>query len=120
MPASRIALASLVALLSVAPLAFAAEGAIGSTLPGSAPNTGAVPVTPNLPDAGGNGLFGNLDLTSGLIIGVGVTVAIVAASLFFLGGAKFVNSANVLENDARRTIFEYIQQHPGVHLRAAA
>jgi len=26
----------------------------------------------------------------------------------------------VLENDARKQIFEYIQAHPGVHLRAAA
>jgi len=70
-----------------------------------------------------DGLFdglGGIDLTTGLVLGVGLAIAAIAASLFFLGGAKFVNSANVLENESRRQIFEYIQAHPGVHLRAAA
>ena len=61
-----------------------------------------------------------LDLSSP--IGVGVSVAAIGALIglgWFLG-AKFVNSGNVLENDARRQIFQYIQGHPGVHLRAAA
>lgn len=73
---------------------------------------------PSMGDPGG--FFGDLDLGSGLVIGAGLAVIAVFASLFFLGGAKFVNAENVLENDARRSIFEYIQHHPGVHLRAAA
>lgn len=71
-------------------------------------------------DTGTDNLWGDLDLTTGVVIGAGVAVIGLAAALFFLGGAKFVNSGNVLENGARRQIFEYIQEHPGVHLRAAA
>lgn len=68
-------------------------------------------------------LFGGpagLDLTSP--IGIGAS-AIALGALVALGwflGAKFVNSENVLENEARKQIFTYIQGHPGVHLRAAA
>jgi predicted transcriptional regulator len=63
---------------------------------------------------------GGLDLTSPIGIGAG---ALALGSLIALGwflGAKFVNSGNVLENEARKQIFEHFQQHPGVHLRAAA
>ena len=86
---------------------------------GSAPSadTGAAPSF----DSGlGDSLFEGIDPLTGFAVGAGLTLAIVAATLLFLGGAKFVNSGNVLENDARRQIFEYIQAHPGVHLRAAA
>lgn len=73
------------------------------------------------PNVGGtDNLIGNLELTDILVIGAGFGVVAAAAWLFFVGGAKFVNSGNVLENEARRQIFEYIQTHPGIHLRAAA
>jgi predicted transcriptional regulator len=87
-----------------------ASPSTGVSAPVSAP-VGGSPVTD---------LFGKLDLTSGVVIGLGIVLAIGAATLLFLGGAKFVNSENVLENEARRQIFEYVQAHPGVHLRAAA
>ena len=70
---------------------------------------------------GGDGaLWGDLDLGTGIAIGLGVALIGAALAFFFFGGAKFVNAENVLENGARRQIFEYIQGHPGVHLRAAA
>ena len=67
-----------------------------------------------------DGVGFGLDLTTGLVLGVGLALAGILATLFFMGGARFVNAENVLENDARKQIFEYIQAHPGVHLRAAA
>jgi predicted transcriptional regulator len=63
---------------------------------------------------------GGFDLGSPLGIGIGAAIAGAIVALLTMLGAKFVNSGNVLENDARRHIFEYIQAHPGVHLRAAA
>ena len=67
-----------------------------------------------------DGIGFEMDLTTGLVLGIGLSLAAVLASLFFMGGARFVNAENVLENEARKQIFEYIQAHPGVHLRAAA
>ena len=63
---------------------------------------------------------GGLDLTSPIGIGVGAVALGALIGLGWFLGAKFVNQDNVLENDARRSIFEHIQAHPGVHLRAAA
>ncbi|HVL49017.1 MAG TPA: winged helix-turn-helix transcriptional regulator [Candidatus Thermoplasmatota archaeon] len=62
----------------------------------------------------------DLGFGGGIAIGIAVSVAALAVGLLFAGGAKFVTGANVLENEARRTIFEYIQSHPGTHLRATA
>ncbi|HEV8360348.1 MAG TPA: winged helix-turn-helix transcriptional regulator [Candidatus Thermoplasmatota archaeon] len=61
------------------------------------------------------------DLGLGVAIGVGVSIASLAA-LALAGrlGTRFVNSENVLENDARRAIFEYIKTNPGCHLRETA
>lgn len=67
----------------------------------------------------GGGDWG-LDLTSPIGVGAGVVAVGALIGLGWFLGAKFVNSSNVLENGARRQIFEYIQSHPGVHLRAAA
>jgi predicted transcriptional regulator len=100
-------------LVSVAPVALADVAG----LPGTQQPTAPVQA-PSVPSSGG--LFPEIDLNTGFVIGAGVTLAIAVATLFFLGGAKFVNSGNVLENDARRQIFEHIQAHPGIHLRAAA
>jgi predicted transcriptional regulator len=114
----RLVLPFLMTLLLLPGMALAELG-----LPPLSSTPPAEQSAPAAPPVGGSpldNLFGNLSLTGGLVLGVGLALVAVAASLFFLGGAKFVNSGNVLENDARRSIFEYIQQHPGVHLRAAA
>jgi len=66
---------------------------------------------------GGSGGF---DLTSPMGLGVSAVALGALVALGWFLGAKFVNSSNVLENGARKSIFEYIQQHPGVHLRATA
>ncbi len=105
------------AWLVVAILSITLAPAALAQLPGAQPSASPV-AAPSVPSSGG--LFPNVDLSTGVVIGAGVTLAIAAATLFFLGGAKFVNSGNVLENDARRQIFEHIQAHPGIHLRAAA
>lgn len=72
----------------------------------------------------GTSPFGDLvgDLTLGDPIVVGVVIAVVAlvVGLLFLGGTKFITPDNVLENDSRRQIFEFIQENPGTHLRATA
>jgi predicted transcriptional regulator len=56
----------------------------------------------------------------GLGIAVGVGVSLVGLGLASLLGTRFVNAGNVLENDARRAIFEYIKTNPGCHLRETA
>ena len=66
------------------------------------------------------GGWGDLDLPPLAVGGLASALVISLAALGYYLGAKFVNSGNVLENEARRHIFEYIQAHPGVHLRAAA
>jgi predicted transcriptional regulator len=106
--------------LSLLLLAIVTGTGLAAAQTGSAPSadTGAAP---SLDTGLGDSLFSGIDPLTGVAIGAGVMLALAGlATLFFLGGAKFVNSGNVLENDARRSIFEYIQQHPGVHLRAAA
>jgi predicted transcriptional regulator len=82
----------------------------------STPSPPSAPVSVPTP----SDVLGPLDLTQVVALGAGLTLVGLAAYFFFVGGAKFVHSGNVLENEARRTIFEYVQQHPGVHLRAAA
>ncbi len=92
--------------------------ALFALLPATVAAQGGLPSAPSVGDPGG--FLTDMDLGTGLMIGAGLALAAVVASLFFVGGAKFVNAENILENDARRSIFEYISVHPGVHLRAAA
>lgn len=63
---------------------------------------------------------GGFDLTSPMGVGAGALALGALIGLGWFLGAKFVNASNVLENGARKQIFEHIQAHPGVHLRAAA
>ncbi len=59
--------------------------------------------------------------STGILVGIGATALLgVLAGILFTGGTKFVNAENVLENDARRNIFEHILENPGCHLRATA
>lgn len=108
----RWSIALLCALSLIPGMALAELG-----LPTAPSTTGGVE-SPNV--GGADNLIGNLDLGDVLVLGAGFGLVAAAAWLFFVGGAKFVNSGNVLENEARRQIFEHIQNHPGVHLRAAA
>jgi predicted transcriptional regulator len=78
------------------------------------PPPGAGPVPP--PDLGGS-----LGLSSSVIvISISVGAGLVGLAAWSLLGTRFVNSENVLENDARRAIFEYIKANPGCHLRETA
>lgn len=56
--------------------------------------------------------------------GIGVLVGAagigIAAWFAFRGGAKFVTRENVLENETRSDLYEFIQDKPGTHLRAIA
>jgi predicted transcriptional regulator len=67
-------------------------------------------------------LIGGESLDLGGAIGIGIGAALVGGLVAILAmlGARFVNAGNVLENGARKQIFEYVQAHPGIHLRAAA
>ncbi len=74
---------------------------------------------------GGSGLglgdfVADLSLTEGLVLAAVVTTVAIVVSLFFLGGTKFITPENVLENDSRRAIYEFVQENPGTHLRATA
>ena len=106
----------LILVISGSALAIGAADPLASSSGAPAAPTVAAPDV----GAGAGGLFGGLGSPGAIVIGAGVALAIAAASLFFLGGAKFVNSENVLENAARKQIFEHVQAHPGIHLRAAA
>jgi predicted transcriptional regulator len=58
--------------------------------------------------------------------GVGITITIVVAAIFtviaFLtfGGIKYVTPENVLKTEVRKTLYEYIDNYPGSHLREIA
>jgi predicted transcriptional regulator len=102
------------------PLPAGGGPAAGGDNPGPSPAAVQNPVTPPQSLE-----LGPLELTPdlglGVAIGVGVSLAGIAA--FALAGSlgtRFVNSENVLENDARRAIFEYIKTNPGCHLRETA
>ncbi|HWG92151.1 MAG TPA: winged helix-turn-helix transcriptional regulator [Candidatus Thermoplasmatota archaeon] len=89
-------------------------GKTGDNLNGKAPDLGS--------DLGFGDLVLDPDFQLGLLAGVvgvaGITLAALAASSIL--GTKFVNSENVLDNPARRSIFDYIKENPGAHLRATA
>lgn len=85
-----------------------------------------------LPSTGGGGgsddggLVGAdpVELVSEPSFAVGVAVGAAALGLAgwfaFRGGAKFVTRENVLENDTRYDLYEFLRQNPGMHLRAIA
>jgi predicted transcriptional regulator len=88
------------------------------------PNNGGTNGNPTPPvvntpiDLKFNTPFGNLNVGGAILLGGGVL------AMGWLGfsvlGTKFVTSQNVLENDARRDLFEFIKTNPGTHLRATA
>jgi len=63
--------------------------------------------------------------TPSVAIGIGIVVIIVISAIlvtFFalLGGIKYVTPENVLDKEIRRTIYSYIDEYPGSHLREIA
>lgn len=107
-----------VLVLATTVLGFAALGAAQAD-PGDA----------GVPDfgSGGDGGFPTMDpadVVSEPEFGIGVAVGAVglglAAWLAFRGGAKFVTRENVLENETRSDLYEFLQEKPGTHLRAIA
>lgn len=60
------------------------------------------------------------DPTFGVGVAVGATALGVGAWLAFRGGAKFVTRENVLENETRADLYEFLQDKPGTHLRGIA
>ncbi|MCA1814193.1 MAG: winged helix-turn-helix transcriptional regulator [Halobacteriales archaeon] len=86
-----------------------------------APSNPGVPPPANSPIAppslGGGALSFGSDV---MWISVSIGVGLAGFAAWSLLGTRFVNSENVLENDARRAIFEYIKTNPGCHLRETA
>lgn len=122
-----LTLLALAALL--VPAAFAADvpatpdvglPGSGSQAPAPPPETGVSPIEdPAGTDLGG--ALGDLGFGGAFALGAFSAVALgLLVTAAIMGGTKFVTSENVLDNEARRTIFTYIKEHPGVHLRAAA
>lgn len=60
------------------------------------------------------------DPNFGIGLAVGAAGAGLAAWLAFRGGAKFVTRENVLENETRADLYEFLEEHPGTHLRGIA
>lgn len=53
-------------------------------------------------------------------VAVGAAALGVGAWLAFRGGAKFVTRENVLENETRASLYEFLEDKPGTHLRGIA
>ncbi len=53
-------------------------------------------------------------------LAVGAAALGVAGWLAFRGGAKFVTRENVLENETRASLYEFLEEKPGTHLRGIA
>jgi len=66
-----------------------------------------------------------IEFTPSFVIGVGVVAVMIVAAIiitFFAlwGGIKYVTPENVLDKEIRRTIYSYIDEYPGSHLREIA
>ncbi|HHH79362.1 MAG: winged helix-turn-helix transcriptional regulator [Thermoplasmata archaeon] len=61
------------------------------------------------------------DMTMGMTIAI-ITAAVAAIVTFFAlhGGIKYVTPENVLDKEIRRTLYSYIDEYPGSHLREIA
>ncbi len=74
--------------------------------------------------AGGLPSADPVDVVTQPEFGIGVVVGAaglgLAAWLAFRGGAKFVTKENVLENETRSDLYDFLRDKPGTHLRAIA
>ncbi|HLE97976.1 MAG TPA: winged helix-turn-helix transcriptional regulator [Candidatus Thermoplasmatota archaeon] len=85
------------------------------------PRTDVGPVESPADTGALDGVFADLGFAGGFAIGLGVAFLVgLLLTAAVMGGTRFVTSENVLDNEARRQIFTYIKDNPGVHLRAAA
>lgn len=109
---------------SVPPPSGASTSGTAPSLPGGPSPTppAAGPAEPGLGEPPGVDLGEALqpDFDAGLWFSIGVGAGLLALALSAWLGTRFVTSENVLENDARRAIFEYIKTNPGCHLRETA
>ncbi|MEF8879736.1 MAG: winged helix-turn-helix transcriptional regulator [Candidatus Thermoplasmatota archaeon] len=53
-----------------------------------------------------------------LVVIIGAVIAVIA--LFTFGGIKYVTAENVLDKEIRKTLYDYIDEYPGSHLREIA
>lgn len=70
-------------------------------------------------------LLRGLELTPSMAIEIGIVAIIVILAVvitFFAlwGGMKYVTPENVLDKEIRRTIYSYLDEYPGSHLREIA
>ncbi len=70
-------------------------------------------------------LLGGIELTPSVAIEIGIIAMIVVLAIiitFFAlwGGMKYVTPENVLDKEIRRTIYSYLDEYPGSHLREIA
>ncbi len=71
------------------------------------------------------GVSADIGITPSLdVIGISLAVVIVAiialAAFFMYGGIKYVTADNVLDTEVRKSLYEYIEEYPGSHLREIA
>jgi len=63
----------------------------------------------------------DIDFTTGLSIAVALAAITTILAIFFtFGGVKYVTPENVLDTEVRKTLYEYIDEYPGSHLREIA
>ena len=90
----------------------------GNANTGSRPGSGGDLLRAPLNGALDVPLVGRLSFAGMVLLGGGMAAAAYLAVSVL--GTKFVTAQNVLENDARRELYEYIKTNPGTHLRATA
>jgi len=63
----------------------------------------------------------DIDFTTGLSIAVALAAITTILAIFFtFGGVKYVTPENVLNTEVRISLYEYIDEYPGSHLREIA
>lgn len=72
-----------------------------------------------------NLLLNGIEFTPTIAIEIGIAAVIVVFAIiitfFFLwGGMKYITPENVLDKEIRRTIYSYLDEYPGSHLREIA
>jgi predicted transcriptional regulator len=60
------------------------------------------------------------EITMTTIAVVVTVVALLLAFFFLMGGVKYVTPENVLDTEIRKSLYEYIDEYPGSHLREIA
>jgi len=60
----------------------------------------------------------DIDMTT--IAVVLTVIALLLAFFFLMGGVKYVTPENVLDTEIRKSLYEYIDEYPGSHLREIA